>query len=148
MSGFAAVATYVPHQAPMVLLDEVLQASANHMVCAYTVRRGAPFATANGIEAVVVLEYMAQTIAAFAGYEGAQLGLPPKVGYLLGCRTLKLTADYVPIGAHLRIEIRRLWGDSALGNFGCEVHDDNGLVAAAQLTVAQPGPGMALPGDA
>jgi len=148
VTAFPPVAELVPHEAPMCLIDEVLDAGDTHIVCGYTPLPGAPFAQPDGIEAVVALEYMAQTIAAFAGLEGRAQGEPPKIGYLLGCRQLTLHRARLALGVPLRIEVRRVFGDAALGNFACVVHDAQGPVAEAQLSVAQPGPGMALPGDA
>ena len=147
MSAFPDIAELVPHEPPLRLVDAMVQASAAHAVCTYTPRAGAPFATAAGVEAVVCLEYMAQSVAAFAGLEGRALGEPVRIGYLLGCRNMALHRAFLRLDEPLRIEVRRVWGDSALGNFACMVHDGDGLVAEAQLTVAQPGPGMALPGD-
>ncbi len=147
MSVFPPVAELVPHESPMRWLDEVLDAGETHIVCGYTPLADSPLVDGAGLEAVVALEYMAQAIAAFAGLEGRAQGLPPKIGYLLGCRQLTLHRARLAVGVPLRIEVRRVFGDAALGNFACLVHDAQGLVAAAQLSVAQPGPGMALPGD-
>lgn len=139
------VGELVPHQPPMSLLDEVLDFQNDCMTCAVTVRADAPFVEPEGVQAVVTLEYMAQCVAAWAGLSGRLQGQRVRIGFLIGCRDMHLHRKRIPIGAQLVVTSQRVWGDSVLGSFECEVRDADGCVATALLTTAQAGPDGALP---
>lgn len=134
---FPAVRDLLPHEPPLVLLDEVVDRDGDRMVCALTVRADAPFVEPAGVQVVVTLEYMAQTVAAWAGLEGRERGVPVQIGFLIGCREMHLHRSRVAIGTRLTVTSQRVWGDSALGSFQCEVVDVQGHVSTALLTVAQ-----------
>ena len=135
----------VPHEPPMSLLDEVLDFQADTMVCAVTIRADAPFVQPAGVQAVVTLEYMAQCVAAWAGLTGRLMGQPVRIGFLIGCREMLLHRDRIAIGTCLTVVCKRVWGDSVLGSFECEVSDEAGCVATALLSTAQAGADGALP---
>ncbi len=136
--NFPPVSELVPHAGPMVLLDQIVDAAADRLVARATVAAGRPFVEEHGLPALVTLEYMAQAVAAFAGLQGREAGEPVRLGFLLGCRDLQLTCDYVPIGAELIVSSQRTWGDAQLGSFACSVLNGGVLVAEAVLNVAQP----------
>jgi predicted hotdog family 3-hydroxylacyl-ACP dehydratase len=132
------VADLVPHAAPMVLLDELVEVQSNQIVARSIVRADAPFVEAAGLPALVTLEYMAQAVAAYAGLQARADGEAVRLGFLLGCRDLRIHCDFVPIGATLVVTSQRTWGDSQLGSFACTVACDGVIVAEAVLNVAQP----------
>lgn len=135
---FPPVAELVPHAAPMVLLDEVVEVASDRLIARAAVTAGRPFVEEQGLPALVTLEYMAQAVAAFAGLQGRAAGEAVRLGFLLGCRDLRLTCDYVPLGAELTVVSQRTWGDAQLGSFACTVRHGDTLVAEAVLNVAQP----------
>ena len=64
--------------------------------------------------AVIGLEYMAQCVAAYAGLTARQGGRPPRIGFLIGCRELRLDVEAFSVGDRLEVEARRVWGENDL----------------------------------
>jgi len=128
----------VPHSGRMLLLDRVVEFDDESLTAELTIRADALFAHAGGVGAWVGVEYMAQAIAAFAGNEALQRRQKAKVGFLLGTRHYACNVSYFPLGATLRVAVRReMQGDHGLGSFVCSITGD-GIVAEATVTVLQP----------
>jgi predicted hotdog family 3-hydroxylacyl-ACP dehydratase len=141
--NFPAISTLLPHAAPMVLLDRVLAADDESLCAEVAIRAHTLFCGAHGVGAWVGVEYMAQAIAAHAGYGAQRRGDPVKVGFLLGARRYECTRPYFTIGSVLEVHIRRtLQSDNGLGAFECHINDagePSGIAAAtATITVFQP----------
>lgn len=141
MSDFAALADYLPHDPPMVLLDSVIAKHDGEVTCALQIREGAPFVDAGRVRAVVALEYMAQAAGVYAGIESRAQREPIRWGFLIGCSELVLTTDAFVVGTQLIVAAKRVWGDARLGQFDCWVdlqHEDRReRVASATLNVAR-----------
>jgi predicted hotdog family 3-hydroxylacyl-ACP dehydratase len=128
----------VPHSGRMMLLDRVVAADADSLTSEVTIRADALFARAEGVGAWVGVEYMAQTIAAYAGARATRQGEKTKIGFLVGTRRYSCNVPYFPLGATLRIVVRReAEGDDELGSFMCSITGD-GIEADAAVTVFRP----------
>lgn len=136
--GLPPLVELLPHRGQMILLDEVIGWDGEVAHCRVVITEGRPFVTATGAETVVVIEYMAQCVAAWVALSGRERGEPVQIGYLLGCRELRMQRDRLPVGLRLDVTARRVWGNDALGSFTCEVRDAEGLVSEATLSVARP----------
>lgn len=134
------IAHYVPHRGTLLLLDRLLQADEHGARCALTVRADSPFARDGGVPAWVGIEYMAQTIAAWAGARARRAGQAPAIGFLLGTRRYTAQVDGFPAGQVLHISARcELIGANGLGQFDCHIHDDSGRpLAQALVSVFEP----------
>ena len=86
MNAFLAIENYVPHRGVMLLLDRLLQADAESAVAQVTVPRDGLFLQDAGMPAWVGVEYMAQAVAAWAGWQAVQAQQPVKLGFLQGTR--------------------------------------------------------------
>jgi predicted hotdog family 3-hydroxylacyl-ACP dehydratase len=138
MNELPPVTELVPHKPPMLLLDRVLSYSDDLMRCEVQIRPESPFvAGAEGVPAIVGLEYMAQTVAAFAGLSARAKGEPPRIGFLLGSRDVRIDVTSFAIGDRLTIEARRTWGENDLGSFACEVRRGADVLLQGNLTVYQ-----------
>jgi predicted hotdog family 3-hydroxylacyl-ACP dehydratase len=128
----------VPHSGRMMLLDRVVAADADSLTSEVTIRADTLFARAEGVGAWVGVEYMAQTIAAFAGARATRVEEKTKIGFLVGTRRYACNVPYFPLGATLRIVVRReAEGDDELGSFMCSITGD-GIQADAAVTVFRP----------
>ena len=129
----------IPHSGAMVLLDRVIAVDEESLCAEVRIRPDSLFCAASGVGAWVGLEYMAQTIAAFAGYTAYLRGEPAKPGFLLGARRYECTVPMLNLGSLLRIHVRRvLQSENGLGSFHCRIEDDEQEIATATLTVFQP----------
>lgn len=96
------------------------------------------FAEERGVPAWIGLEYMAQTIAAYAGLQERLVGKPPKIGFLLGTRNYTTSVDYFAPGQVLTITAEvEMVGANGLNVFDCEIRGKN-VQAQAVVNVFQP----------
>ncbi len=133
-----AMEALLPHRPPMLLLDAVEQWDEGSIVCRAHIGDASVFAEAGRVRAVVLLEHMAQTVAALAGLRSRHAEPSPRAGFLVAVRTLDLAVATLAPGDDLRISARRDGGDDDLGRF--EVHVERGgeVVARGELTVLRP----------
>ena len=139
---YPEVRSLVPHQDPMVLLDEVIAADENSLCAKVKIRAESLFFDGEGVGAWVGIEYMAQAIAAHAGFMARSKGEPIKVGFLLGTRRFETTAPRFTLGSNLHIQVHcSLQSENGLGAFECKIVDIEALdkvLASATITVFQP----------
>ncbi|MDC0674293.1 ApeP family dehydratase [Nannocystis radixulma] len=139
-AAFAPVAELVPQRPPMLLVDEVLAAGDDAITCAAVVRPDNLFAVAGRVHASVVLEYMAQAIAAFAGLRARADGQPPALGMIAACRSLELHAEHLAVGDALQIVATRVFA-GAMAEYQAVVTRRGEPLAEAVLHVVTTAPG-------
>ena len=133
------IAPLMPHARTMCWLQTLVEASDEHLVAEATPGLDHPFAAPEGIDIWHGLEFMAQAVAAWAGWQARQRGEPPKIGFLLGTRRFEFERPHLPIGEPLRIHIHReFFADNGLGMFRCELVLGDAIVARAALSVFEP----------
>lgn len=130
----------LPHRGRMLLLDEMLDADAEHVSCGVTIRPDSMFCDGtNGVPAWVGLEYMAQTVSTYSGLDEARAGQPASIGLLLGSRRYKADVPFFPIGARLRIEAQLLLRDEHdLAAFDCKILDNDRVLARGDVKAYRP----------
>jgi len=139
LSNLPPMAEVVPHAGAMRLVDELVHADANGCVARATVRATQLFVDDDGMPGWVGIEYMAQTIAAWAGVQNHMAGRPPGIGFLLGSRRYACDVPAFPVGSVLTIAANvELAGDNGLGMFSCTLALDGREVARANVSVFQP----------
>jgi predicted hotdog family 3-hydroxylacyl-ACP dehydratase len=131
---------FVPHRGAMSLLDAVTAVADASIESRLTVRGDGLLATADGIPALVAVEYMAQTVAAFGGASARARGEPVQLGLLLGVRNFGATVPFFAPGDVLDV-VATLVLESAggLAVFDCRVARAAETVATARLTVLRIG---------
>ena len=133
------IRSLIPHAGPMVLLDRVISVDEDSLCAEVSIRSNTLFCGPDGVGAWVGIEYMAQAIAAWAGYTAQLRGEPVKLGFLLGTRRYECSRPIFVIGSLLQVHVRRVFQDeSGLGSFECYIDDEQGRVATATVTVFQP----------
>jgi predicted hotdog family 3-hydroxylacyl-ACP dehydratase len=144
---FPDISGLVPHSGTMMLLDRVIQADHESLCAEITVDANTVFFDGNGVGAWIGVEYMAQAIAAHAGYLAGLRGDPVKIGFLLGARRYECSRASFPLGSILHVHVRRtLQGENGLGAFDCRIEVNNEVnneatsstAATATITVFQP----------
>lgn len=132
----------VPHASPMLLLDELVSADEECIVCRVVVREDGLFDQDGRVPAWLGLEYMAQTVAAYSGFQAQRRGDAVKPGFLLGTRRFETSVDSFLCGEELSITVRRLMQDSeGLAAFECHVNGkgtSREMVQKAMLSVYEP----------
>lgn len=135
------IQTLVPHSGAMSLLDTLLAADAETLTAQVTIRPETMFLADGAVGAWVGIEYMAQAVAAHAGFAARQRGEPVRVGFLLGSRRYACAVPAFRLGSVLNIHVQRaLQGENGLGAFDCRIVEAEGgaELASATITVFQP----------
>lgn len=129
----------LPHAPPMVLLDRVVTAGDEQLSAEVTIRADSEFCRDGRVGAWVGIEYMAQTVAAWSGWQARQRGEAVKVGFLLGTRRYDaLRAEFV-VGETLLVLVEREFqADNGLARFRAEIRCGDELCAQASISVYEP----------
>ena len=139
---FPGIAELLPHKDPMILIDRVAAMEDEWLESELTLREDSPFCADGKVGHWVGIEYMAQTVAAFAGLEGRAGGGKPRLGFLLGTRKYECKVPFFEAGWTLRVRAEKEFIDpSGLSAVKCSIRragaaaDD--VLVEATVTVFQ-----------
>ena len=136
MSRFPPVEDLVPHAAPTLAIDELVDWSDGRTHVRLVVRDGGLLVRDGGADTVVTLELMAQAVAACLGYEAFRHGGGVRVGMVVACRKFAIARARLEVGEQLDIHVVRLRGTDDASTFEAEVHDARGAqVSSAVMTL-------------
>ena len=136
MSRFPPVEDLVPHAAPTLAIDELVDWSEGKTHVRLVVREGGLLVRGGGVDTVVTLELMAQAVAACLGYEAFLHGGGVRVGMVVACRKFAIARARIEVGEQLDIHVVRLRGTDDASTFEAEVHDGQStLVSSAVMTL-------------
>ena len=141
------IAELLPQAPPMVLLDRVAEHRETGLTAEVTVRRDDRFFTpGHGIGAQIGIEWMAQACAAFAGWTARRMGLPVKLGFLLGTRGYEADTAWFTEHEVARVAVEQVFEEDGMAVFDCGITVDGVSRAKARLTVYQPADAAAVLG--
>jgi predicted hotdog family 3-hydroxylacyl-ACP dehydratase len=139
------IENYIPHRGAMRLIDRLLELDADHAVAEVDVPFDGLFVRDGQVPAWIGIEYMAQTVSAWAGSRQRGRGGDPQPGLLLGSRRFEARCDGFASGTRLRIEARcELIGSNGLGLFDCRILQDDEELAVGRISVLDPPDGTDL----
>lgn len=128
----------VPHSGKMSLLTEILSGTEDQLSAIARVDEDNPFLMEGGVPGWLGIEYMAQSIAAWAGCRALKAREPVKVGFLVGTRDYECSTGSFPIGTEIEITVQRvIFAENGLSVFDCNLTTDLAW-AKASLKVFQP----------
>lgn len=131
----------LPHRPPMILLDELIAYDENSATAKVEIRADSLFADQQGhVPTWIALEFMAQTVAAYAGMTAILQGNPIQLGFLLGTRNCELAKSHFYSGELLIIHVERHARVGELDAFRGQVlnHPNRKVLANCILNVFQP----------
>ncbi|MBB1202110.1 3-hydroxy-fatty acyl-ACP dehydratase [Enterobacteriaceae bacterium 89] len=145
MSHYLTPGAYLPHDAPMLLLETVENVTDEQAVCRVAVNRSgvlAPFIDANGnLPGWYALELMAQTVGVWSGWHRQQRGESQiSLGMVLGARELVCAAGEFQADSQLEITVTLLMQDERFGSFDCEISANGSKMATGRVNTFQPTP--------
>jgi predicted hotdog family 3-hydroxylacyl-ACP dehydratase len=136
MTRYPPVEDLVPHAPPALALDALVEGRDGFAHTRVTVRDGGLLVQNGGIDSVVTLEWMAQTVAACLGYAAFLGGVGVRVGMVVACRQFTIARPRLHVGERCDVRVQRLRGTDDISNFEGEVRDAHGaLVASATMTL-------------
>lgn len=129
----------LPHKKPMILIDDITDYSVeeNWLKSVVTITEESLFYDKDlaGIDSVVGIEYMAQTIGCYAYYR-KKLS-KPKMGFLLGTRLYNNAIDKFELGKTYYILVKEVFV-AEIYSFECFIYNENNdEVASATINVYQ-----------
>ncbi|MGB1016236.1 MAG: hypothetical protein ACPG4T_19020, partial [Nannocystaceae bacterium] len=134
--AYPSVTDLVPHRGKMLVIDAVKSWDGGVLVCEATVAGESIFVDESGqTPAMLALEQMAQTCAAFMGLRARESNEPVCIGYLLGCRSLELLTDVLTVGDSLSITVEQVGALQTMASFDCRVTRGEQAVATGVLNV-------------
>ena len=134
---------YLPHDAPMMLLESVECVTDDTAVCRVVVDRQsvlAPFLNADGdLPGWYALELMAQTVGVWSGWHRQQQGQDHiALGMVLGARELVCASGRFAKGLTLDITVKLLMQDERFGSFECAISANEETLATGRVNTFQP----------
>ena len=137
------IRSLVPHAGIMVLLDRVISVDAESLCAEVMITSHSLFyevtGDKEGVGAWVGIEYMAQAIAAYAGYHALRQGEKVSIGFLVGTRNYQCNKAFFEKGCILKIHIRCiLQADNGISVFECTISDADTEIASATLNTFLP----------
>ncbi|KAA9001931.1 hotdog family protein [Affinibrenneria salicis] len=143
MADYLSAAHYLPHAAPMVLVEQVILVEDNGAHCRCSVSRDgvlAPFLDQDGhLPAWFGIEIIAQTVGVWSGWHGRrQQNAQPRPGMLLGGRGYRCQQPFFPARSVLDIQVTLLMRDDKIGSFDGEIFIDGARFASGRLNTYQP----------
>lgn len=102
----------IPHRAPMLLLDRVIDSGPEHLIGEMQVSADKAFVDADGnFPAWAGIELLAQAVAAYGGLQARANNRAVQVGFLLGTRRYEAECPSFAAGSLLQVQVRCLSSD-------------------------------------
>jgi predicted hotdog family 3-hydroxylacyl-ACP dehydratase len=127
----------LPHGPEMTVIDRLVEYSPQRSIATVVVTPQSPFFLGSGVPAWLGIEYMAQTIAAHAGFAARLRGERPAIGFLLGTRAYESEVGEFALGSTLTITVEPVVMEARLAAFQCSIATDH-VVAKAVVNTYQP----------
>ncbi len=130
----------LPHSRPMIMIDSIdeINIEEGYIISSVTINEDKIFfdKTLNGTDALLGIEFMAQTIAgcSFFKYNIDK----PKIGFLLGTRSYKCSLEKFENGKTYSVKARELYCDKELVSYECFIYNEGMEVASAVINAYQP----------
>ena len=132
-----AIENLIPHKKAMCLIKRVLDWGDDWCRAEVDVADSVAFLEDGYVPAYVVIEYMAQTIAALAGLRAKAKGQSIQLGLLLGTRLLSSPVDKIKADATLTVWVKEIFiEENGLAVYECQVTGE-GIEIKSNLNVYQ-----------
>lgn len=133
----------LPHKPPMILIDRIIEFDyeQSYLKAEVDILDTKQFYNfeQKGIPSYIGIEYIAQSIAAFAGiYQTQYKKEKTKIGFIIGTREYECFISIFPENSTLSIEVKQLFLDFELACFDCKISSGNKELVKTQLNVFQP----------
>lgn len=143
--NFPDIHLLLPHTGSMMLLDCVISADQDSLCAEVMIKPESLFYSKDdgGVGAWIGVEYMAQTIAAYAGYHALIHHQPVRIGFLVGTRRYECIKPFFANGDILQISVRNIFqADNGLASFECIINhkknDAYNQIASATINAFLP----------
>ncbi len=141
-----SIESVLPHAHPMILIDQLETYDEMSATCSLTITAESNFynVTTQAVPSYVGIEYMAQSIAAYANANEKDQGREVSIGFLVSSRKFRVYTPSYTLGSQLVVNVEQLYKeDSGLCAFDCKINlikeeQQNILLAEAKINIFQP----------
>jgi predicted hotdog family 3-hydroxylacyl-ACP dehydratase len=130
----------LPHGPEMIVIDRLVSYDPGRSVAVADVSERSVFFEQTGVPAWAGIEYMAQAVAAHAGFEARLRGEAPAIGFVLGRRAPESSVDEFPNGCRLTVSVEPELVEAGFAAFKCTIATDR-VVATAVINTYRPSAG-------
>lgn len=130
----------LPHDAPMILIDELLEVDTQKNFVRTLVRINEDKVfydkETESISPLAGIEFMAQTIGCYSFYKSGDS--KPRIGFLLGARSYNCSLEKFEKGKEYEVLAREVFSDNELVSFDCFIYNEGRECARATVNAYQP----------
>lgn len=134
---YETIDSYLPHKAPMILLDRVISSHASQTICEVEVNTDgvlAPFLTdKKALPSWYFIELMAQTVGVWNGLRLKQHQTIPKIALLLGVRRFESAITEASLNDMITIEANMVLFDETLSSFQCSLYINGQAISSGNI---------------
>ena len=129
----------LPHRGYMLLIDNILEVDDAHAVTSSVVKKSYPLTDANGAQALLMVEFAAQTAGVCNGLDRIkEKGVDSsKMGWLVGIKRAQLYVDRIPLGTVVRSLSENIHNYENLREVSAILHMDETLIGEITLQLYQ-----------
>lgn len=124
----------IPQRKPIVMVDKLYEASLTDAETGLTIERDNLFVQDERFREPGLIEHIAQSAAAFAGYDTFQKGLPPRLGFIGEVKKCRIY-DLPKVGAVLRTHLHILGEVAGVTLLAAQTFEGEKLVAEGQMKI-------------
>ncbi|MEC8327069.1 MAG: hotdog family protein [Pseudomonadota bacterium] len=136
-----SIEAVLPHADPMILLTRLVSYDQDSAVCEVDISAQSAFFNeqTQSVASYIGTEYMAQSIAAYAGALALDDNAAVKIGFLIGSRNYKTFTPEFTLGQTLAVSVKKLFQEeTGLSVFECQILHADTVLAEAKINVFQP----------
>lgn len=124
----------IPQRPPIVMVDTLVEAGDEKACTALTIASDNMFCSDGRLREPGLIEHIAQSAAAFAGFATCKQGLPPKLGYIGELKKIRIAA--LPhVGDTLHTTLHVLGQAAGITLLEAETKVGDTVVAAGQMKI-------------
>jgi predicted hotdog family 3-hydroxylacyl-ACP dehydratase len=137
-----AVEDLIPHRQRMKLIDDLVHVDVDQgsLLAVTRVKEDWPMCRAGRVDAVVLVEVVAQAVACRHGFVKRADGDPRNMGFLVGVKSARLHEGSLSVGTQLQVQAIHLYGVDEYHAYSGTVSTDFGVICEAVVQVLSPDP--------
>ena len=126
--------TLIPQSQPMVMIDKLFLSNTEKTITGLTVSEKNIFVVNEKLKEPGIIENMAQTAAAKAGYEAKIENKPVKIGFIGAIKNLEI--NYLPkVGAELVTEMKSILELDGISVVQTKISERKNIVAQCEMKI-------------